>query len=75
MFLQELWRYHKTGFALLVLFLGLMAFLNYKHGAVATPIYEYVFQLATMNNCFIGEEAGFKESVCQIYFCSYTSKL
>ena len=41
MFLKELWRYHKTGFALLVLFLGLMAFLNYKHGAVATPIFQY----------------------------------
>ena len=41
MFLKELWRYHKLGFALLVLFLGLMAFLNYKHGAVATPIFQY----------------------------------
>ena len=49
MFLPELWRFNKAGFILLLLFVLLMIFLNYKHGAVATPIFQYGMYASRIN--------------------------
>ncbi len=41
MFIKDLYQYSKTVFIAFVLFIVLFIFINYKWGAVATPVYQY----------------------------------
>ncbi len=41
MFLKELWHFNKKGTVFFLLFIFIWAFLNYKQGAVATPLLQY----------------------------------
>ena len=41
MFLKKLWNYNKWIFSLLLLYVLLLLFFNYKGGAIATPVYQF----------------------------------
>ena len=41
MFIKEFWHYRKSGTIILLLFISAWCYLNYKQGAVATPLLQY----------------------------------